>query len=305
MKQLSLHITDLCNEKCGFCVVGSPLAKSDSVVYADLVRFLVENADEGFESVNLHGGEPTIHPRLFELLNLIKMLEYPQTHIQTNARRLKNAEFTEKLAAHGVTLCIVSMHGATASIQDCLTQTPGGFNETVEGIRNARKAGMAVSTNTVLTRMNMGQLENLCRLCLDLGVERINISNLHPVGSGYYALDMQAPTVAETKQYLLPVLELATKYPVKMTLEGFPLCLVHPYERLAIEDGTRFIRMIYRGGVSDNYDDYMAEVHREYGPPCEGCALRPDCTGVYHEYAERRGWDGFGLTAAEPAAMIR
>ena len=90
MKQLSLHITDLCNEKCGFCVVGSPLAKSDSVVYADLVRFLVDNADEGFESVNLHGGEPTIHPRLFELLNLIKMLEYPQTHIQTNARRLKN-----------------------------------------------------------------------------------------------------------------------------------------------------------------------------------------------------------------------
>ena len=305
MKQLSLHITDLCNEKCGFCVVGSPLAKSDSVVYADLVRFLVDNVDEGFESVNLHGGEPTIHPRLFELLNLIKMLEYPQTHIQTNARRLKNAEFTEKLAAHGVTLCIVSMHGATASIQDCLTQTPGGFKETVEGIRNARKAGIAVSTNTVLTRMNMGQLENLCRLCLDLGVERINISNLHPVGSGYFALDMQAPTVAETKQYLLPVLDLATKYPVKMTLEGFPLCLVHPYERLAIEDGTRFIRMIYRGGVSDNYDDYMAEVHREYGPPCEGCALRTDCTGVYHEYAERRGWDGFGLTAAQPAAMVR
>lgn len=299
MKQLSMHVTDLCNEKCGFCVVGSPLAKTDSVRYKDLITFLVDNAGQGFESLNLHGGEPTILPRLIELLELAQTFGYPRVEIQTNARRLRDPSFVERLAGLGVRLFVISLHGADSHIQDCLTQTPGGFAETIEGIRNAKKAGISVRINTVVTRMNMGQLGNICRLCVDLGVDHINISNLHPVGSGYFALDMQAPTVAETRTHLLPVLDELVPEGHKITLEGFPLCVISPYERLAIEDGTRFIRMMYHGEVYDNYDQFMDDQTREHGEPCEGCPLRADCGGVYLEYAERRGWSEF--TAAREA----
>lgn len=301
MKQLSMHITDLCNEKCGFCVVGSPLAKTDSVVYGDLIAFLLENAGQGFTSVNLHGGEPTIHPRLFDLLRTIRLLKYPRVEIQTNGRRLKDLDFTRRLAEHGVELFVVSLHGSTALIQDSLTQTPGGFDETIEGIRNAKRAGVAVRTNTVITRMNMERLMDICRLCVDLGVDHVNISNLHPVGSGFFALDMQAPTVAETRRFLLPVIEMMLATPTRLTLEGFPLCVITPHEDLAIEDGTRQIRMLYQGQVHDDYDGFMDEQMRGYGPPCAGCPLRARCGGVYHEYAERRGWREFGLR--EPSSV--
>jgi MoaA/NifB/PqqE/SkfB family radical SAM enzyme len=293
MKQLSMHVTDLCNEKCGFCVVGSPLAKTDSVRYKDLITFLIDNAGQGFESLNLHGGEPTILPRLFELLELAQTFGYPRVEIQTNARRLRDPAFVERLAGLGVRLFVISLHGADSHIQDCLTQTPGGFAETIEGIKNAKKAGISVRINTVITRMNMGQLGNICRLCVELGVDHINISNLHPVGSGYFALDMQAPTVAETREHLLPVLDELVPEGHRITLEGFPLCVITPYERLAIEDGTRFIRMMYHGEVYDNYDQFMDDQTREHGEPCEGCPLRADCGGVYLEYAERRGWSEF------------
>jgi MoaA/NifB/PqqE/SkfB family radical SAM enzyme len=295
MKQLSMHVTDLCNERCGFCVVGSPLAKADSVDYYGLVNFLVANAGQGYESVNLHGGEPTIHPRFLELLDTTRVFGYPEIHIQTNGRRLKNPQFVEELRQRSVTLLVISLHGANSDVQDCLTQTPGGFNETIEGIRNARRAGIAVRVNTVLTRVNMGQLANICQLCVDLDVGHINVSNLHPVGSGFFALDRQAPTVAQTRHHLLPVIEELLAAGRKVTLEGFPLCVVTPYERLAIEDGTRFIRMLYQDKVYDNYDEFMDRECREHGPPCEGCALRDACGGVYVEYAERRGWDEFGL----------
>jgi MoaA/NifB/PqqE/SkfB family radical SAM enzyme len=293
MKQLSMHVTDLCNEKCGFCVVGSPLAKSDGVRYKDLLNFLVSNAGAGFESLNLHGGEPTILPKLMELLELAQTFGYPEVQIQTNGRRLKDMDFVERLKERGVKLFVISLHGADSHIQDCLTQTPGGFAETIEGIRNAKRAGIAVRVNTVLTRMNMGQLGNICRLCVELGVDHINISNLHPVGSGYFALDMQAPTVQETRTHLLPALEELVAGGHKVTLEGYPLCAVAPYQHLAIEDGTRFIRMMYHGEVYDNYDEFMDDQTREFGAPCEGCPLRQDCGGVYLEYAERRGWDEF------------
>jgi MoaA/NifB/PqqE/SkfB family radical SAM enzyme len=297
MKQLSMHVTDLCNEKCGFCVVGSPLAKTDAVKYEDLMRFLVTNAGDDWESLNLHGGEPTILPQLMDLLETAQMFGYPEVQIQTNGRRLRDPAFVAKLAERGVRLFVISLHGADAHTQDCQTQTPGGFNETIEGIRNAVAAGIAVRVNMVVTRMNMGQIGNICRLCIELGVTHINISNLHPVGSGYFALDMQAPTVQETRTHLLPVLgELAGPGAPpghKITLEGFPLCVVTPYERLAIEDGSRFIRMMYHGEVYDNYDQFMDDQTREHGAPCDGCPLRADCGGVYLEYAERRGWAEF------------
>lgn len=299
MKQLSLHVTDLCNSKCTFCVVGSPLAKSDSVVYADLVHFLIANSGQGYESVNFHGGEPTIHPQLFNLLETVRILGYPEVQIQTNGRKLKDPRFVQKLVDGGVRLFVISLHGSDAGVQDLLAQAPGGFHETLEGIRNAKRAGVKVRTNTVLTRMNMGQLANICQLCVDLEVDHINISNLHPVGSGFFALDLQAPTVAETRAALLPVLDALSDRPITVTLEGFPLCVVTPYEQLAIEDGTRFIRMMYQGAVHDNYDAFMDAQQREFGPPCDGCALRTVCGGVYHEYAERRGFAEFGLRGAE------
>lgn len=293
MKQLSMHVTDLCNEKCGFCVVGSPLAKTDAVKYEDLLKFLVANADGGYASLNLHGGEPTILPRLVELLEMAQLMGYPEVQIQTNGRRLRDMAFVERLAGLGVRLFVISLHGADSHTQDCQTQTPGGFAETIEGIKNAKRAGIQVRVNTVLTRMNMGQLGNICRLCVDLGVDHINISNLHPVGSGYFALDLQAPTAQETRDHLIPVLEELTAQGHKVTLEGYPLCVVAPYERLAIEDGTRFIRMMYHGEVYDNYDQFMDDQTREFGAPCGDCPLRADCGGVYLEYAERRGWEEF------------
>jgi MoaA/NifB/PqqE/SkfB family radical SAM enzyme len=295
MKTLSLHVTDLCNEKCTFCVVGSPLYKKDTVRYADLARFLVENAGSGYEVVNLHGGEPTIHPRLFDLLDAAKLFGYPVIQLQTNARRLKDPAFVARLAERNVQRYVVSLHGVDAGVQDLLTQTPGGYDETIKGIRNVKAAGARVQVNTVLTRTNMAQLGAICRLCMELGVDQINISNLHPVGSGYFALDQQAPDVAETRRYLLPAVEEVLAAGHEITLEGFPLCVVAPHERLAIEDDSRDIRMMYHGEVHDSYDTFMDEECRSYGPPCQGCALRSNCGGVYVEYAERRGWAEFGL----------
>jgi len=301
MKTLSLHVTDLCNEKCTFCVVGSPLYKKDTVRYADLARFLVENAGGGYEVVNLHGGEPTIHPRLFDLLDLAKLFGYPAVQLQTNARRLKNPAFVARLAERNVNRYVVSLHGVNAGIQDLLTQTPGGYDETIQGIRNVKAAGARVQVNTVLTRTNMDQLGAICRLCMELEVDQINISNLHPVGSGYFALDQQAPDVAETRRYLLPAVEEVLAAGREITLEGFPLCVVVPYEGLAIEDDSRDIRMMYHGEVHDSYDTFMDEECRSYGAPCQGCALRDSCGGVYVEYSERRGWAEFGLAGLATA----
>jgi hypothetical protein len=104
--------------------------------------------------------------------------------------------------------------------------------------------------------------------------------------------------MADVRRELDPALRVLEDAAVTATLEGFPLCVIDPHHALAIEDGTREIRMLYQGRVFDDYDSFMDQECREYGPPCEPCPLRSRCGGVYKEYAERRGWSEFGSRAA-------
>src|ERR1700733_1800353 len=134
MPTLSIHLTDLCNSKCSFCVVGSPLYTKDTIDYEQVVAFLRENAGREYETVNLHGGEATIHPRFLETLELVRTLNYHQVHLQTNGIRLADLVFAQQTVNLGVSLFIVSLHGNVESIQDRQTGTPGGFTQTLQGI---------------------------------------------------------------------------------------------------------------------------------------------------------------------------
>ena len=200
--------------------------------------------------VNLHGGEPTIDPRLFDLLETALGVGVPGgAGRRRNARRMKDPGFVARLIERNVRSFVISLHGSDAATQDQLTQTPGGFDETIVGIRNAKAAGRRVQINAVLTRTNMARLSELCQLCLDLGVDQANISNLHPVGSGYFALDQQAPSVRQTRQFLLPAVELVLAAGMAHHPSGVPAVRGRPgTKRLAIEDAdNRSIRMMYQG----------------------------------------------------------
>src|SRR4051812_20051806 len=117
MRCLSIHLTDLCNSKCSFCVVGSPMYTKDSIVFEQVLAFLAENANQNFEAVNLHGGEATIHPHFLETLDAIRSHGYPEVHLQTNAIRLADVAFCRQTVDRGVVLFIISLHGDVAEIQ--------------------------------------------------------------------------------------------------------------------------------------------------------------------------------------------
>ena len=299
MRCLSIHLTDLCNSKCTFCVVASPLFRTDSVDYQDVVNFLKANANQGYDVVNLHGGEATTHPRFLETLGLIRDLGYAEIHLQTNAITLSNLVLARDAVARGVKLFIVSLHGDTPSTHDSQTHSSGGFDRTLQGIRNVKAEGARVRTNTVVTRQNVERLPAVSRLACDLGVDHVNFSNLHPVGSALFARERIMPTFGELRSCLAEAAEYALLHCRRVTLEGFPYCTVGHLAHLHLNNEYRDIRMLMRGSVIDNYDAFMSEKCRVFGPPCERCSVRSHCGGVYPEYVELRGWSEFApLTTA-------
>lgn len=88
MKALSVHLTDVCNSKCSFCIVDSPFVKDDTISRSRVSQFLRDHAGMGYEAVNIHGGEPTIRRDLMEILDEIRDLGYPAVLLQTNGRKM-------------------------------------------------------------------------------------------------------------------------------------------------------------------------------------------------------------------------
>jgi MoaA/NifB/PqqE/SkfB family radical SAM enzyme len=65
-----LHLGTLCNAKCDFCYYKNNLTKKNDV--EELKRRIAKYKDLGFKIIELSGGEPTVFPYFYELIQYIK-----------------------------------------------------------------------------------------------------------------------------------------------------------------------------------------------------------------------------------------
>ena len=99
-----IEITQSCNLTCPTCYAGSsPQNKSFMSVedFTKLIDQLLEQGKGNADLIQLSGGEPTIHPKFFELVEIALDKGINQVYINTNGIRLAKAEFAERLASYG------------------------------------------------------------------------------------------------------------------------------------------------------------------------------------------------------------
>ncbi|MBL0217270.1 MAG: radical SAM protein [Myxococcales bacterium] len=103
-------ITSACNLDCPICYVHN---KNDDAYHMPVEDFamILEHlrTDHGGELdiINLTGGEPTLHPRLFDLLKMAKAAGIHRVTVCSNGIRLaKDEEFVKELAAHGARIAL-------------------------------------------------------------------------------------------------------------------------------------------------------------------------------------------------------
>lgn len=98
-----VEVTDHCNLECPVCIVDNQYSSHMTVEdFAAIVERLV--AHEGtLEAVTLSGGEPTVHPRFFDLVACGKRPEIGRVSVVTNGLRIaRDREFCARLAAENV-----------------------------------------------------------------------------------------------------------------------------------------------------------------------------------------------------------
>lgn len=99
-----ITITSACNLDCPICYVHN---KNEGAFHIDFQEFkdtvdriVADHGSETLDLINLTGGDPTLHPRLFELLELCHASGIHRVAICTNGIRLAKSEaYVQKLAA--------------------------------------------------------------------------------------------------------------------------------------------------------------------------------------------------------------
>jgi radical SAM protein with 4Fe4S-binding SPASM domain len=137
---------------------------------AESCRQIVDKlATAGVFSIVLTGGEP-----LLNLEGCLACMEAARGHgmrVAMNSNLvLLTDETARQLRDAGLDRVLASICGPDAVLHDQITQRPGSFDRLVAAVRIAQNAGIRVSMNMVVTRLNIAAVQATAELASQIGV---------------------------------------------------------------------------------------------------------------------------------------
>ena len=149
MNTFVLNITNRCNFKCAHCFREE--ASKEDLALETLQRCLPTLRSLGVRTLALTGGEPILHPRFVELVDLLAGEGF-------RLGCVTNGSFTPRylaaLAPHRdkVAYVALSLDGCTAEAHDRLRVHSGSFDAVIASMRAFHDAGYRVNVSHVMSR---------------------------------------------------------------------------------------------------------------------------------------------------------
>ena len=182
LRYLFFELTDRCNLRCRHCGSGCEPGQGTSLPFGTVAKALEDAAAEVNPSevmICLTGGEPLLYPELCEVIRCARRLGFP-AGLTTNGT-LIDGKTAEALAKAGLNTAAVSLDGM-AAVHDAFRQSPGCFDQAVRGIRALKKAGIDPQAVTVVSRANLGNLEELAAFLKQEKVWSWRLTDVDPIG---------------------------------------------------------------------------------------------------------------------------
>ncbi|GAA1780273.1 mycofactocin radical SAM maturase [Nocardioides hankookensis] len=181
---LTWELTYACNLECAHCLSSSGRRDPRELTTEQAEAVIDELQRMQVFYVNIGGGEPTIRPDFWHLL------EYAVNHqvgvkFSTNGVRLtpERAAFLASPACGGYVDVQISLDGATAEVNDYV-RGPGSFDTAITALQNLKDAGFTdAKISVVCTRQNIGQLDEFKALADEYGAT-LRLTRLRPSGRG-------------------------------------------------------------------------------------------------------------------------
>jgi mycofactocin radical SAM maturase len=204
---LTWELTYACNLACRHCLSSSGRRDPAELTTAEAKAVIDELERMQVFYVNIGGGEPTIRPDFWELV------DYATAHhvgvkFSTNGVRI-TPEVAARLAAgdrgsgsgprSGYVDVQISLDGATAEVNDAV-RGEGSFAMAVRAMENLASAGFTgFKLSVVCTRHNIPQLDAFKTIADRYGAQ-LRLTRLRPSGRGADVWDELHPTAAQQRE---------------------------------------------------------------------------------------------------------
>ena len=186
LNALYCFITRGCNLRCRHCYTGARQNAAGTrppALDAGLFRDVVRRAKQlGVSCVKLSGGEPLLHPRIGEILEIAGR-ERIDVVLSTNGVLCTPSLVRElsRIRLRGVS---VSLDGADAETHEWVRGETGCFEKALRGIRTLADAGLSPNIAMVILRRNISQAKGVVELAESLGASSVTFNLAQPTGRG-------------------------------------------------------------------------------------------------------------------------
>jgi MoaA/NifB/PqqE/SkfB family radical SAM enzyme len=181
---LWLEITAKCNLFCSHCYADSGPQEElyGRMTFGDWARVIDDAAEAGCRSVQFIGGEPTLHPRLHDLIDRANHRGFEFIEVFTNATRI-GRDLVACFQRYGVHVA-TSFYSDDPAIHERITNGHESWQRTVRGVESVVAAGLPIRVGVIETEANIGHGPRAIEFLKGLGVREIRLDRKRGVGRG-------------------------------------------------------------------------------------------------------------------------
>ena len=165
--EIHWDITNECNSKCIHCYNfgaqnGCRSRAGASLPDVECREMLKALREHGVFRLVVSGGEPLLHPRIFDLLAEARSLGF-QVVLYTNGL-LVDEEAANRIASLGLVSAEVSIYGACAATHEKVTRVPGSFARSTNALRLLTERGVHTVMKCVALHSNCSEIDDMLTL---------------------------------------------------------------------------------------------------------------------------------------------
>ncbi len=298
---LTWELTYACNLSCVHCLSSSGRRDPRELSTAECQAVIDELERMQVFYVNIGGGEPTVRPDFWALV------DYATAHhvgvkFSTNGVRV-TPDAARRLAASDYVDVQISLDGATAEVNDAV-RGPGSYATALRAMGHLADAGFrGFKISVVVTRHNVEQLDDFRALADRYGAQ-LRITRLRPSGRGADVWDALHPTAAQQRRLYDWLVEHGERVltgdsffhlagygealpGLNLCGAGRVVCLIDPIGDVyacpfAIHDNFRAGNVRAPGGFARVWreSDLFLDLRRpQHGGACRSCSAFDACRG--------------------------
>jgi pyrroloquinoline quinone biosynthesis protein E len=194
---LLAELTYRCPLHCPYCSNPTRWKKEVELDTAEWARIIEEATELGVLQIGFSGGEP-LQRKDLELLVQVAREAGLYTNLITSGLGLTESR-AGRLLKSGLDNVQISFQAAEHVLADSMAGVPNSHRQKLRASEIVKHAGLALSLNVVLHRLNIDSLSEIISFAEDLGATRLELANTQYYGWAYTNRSMLMPTRAQVE----------------------------------------------------------------------------------------------------------